>query len=75
MMVYGYYLTTDFGYTRAGSILLLFNDNVQVSVHWVCVIKSSSYVYVCTVVPPIIHVHSLARVDHRSKMLVIYQIQ
>ena len=39
---------TDFGYTRAGSILLLllllFNDNVQVSVHGVCVLESTSYV-------------------------------
>ena len=43
----GYYLITDFGYTRAESILplLLFTDNVQeVSVHGVCAIESSSYV-------------------------------
>ena len=46
MTVNGYYLTTDFGYTRAESILLLllFNDNAQVSVHGVCAIDSSSYV-------------------------------
>ena len=41
------------------SMVLLFNGNIQVSVHGVhvCALESSSYMQDYTVAPPIIHVH------------------